>query len=84
MSDVGGGDTSDLLAQTERSGEVDLTIVTLRFDAADDAAIDPEVVLEAKVASNRAPRIEKAIQFSPATSSSELHPTSLPGRSSSS
>ena len=44
MSDARAGDTSDDRVAVDRSGddgpgEVDLTIVTLRFDAADDAAL---------------------------------------------
>lgn len=39
MSDAGAGNTLDDRADEERTGEVDLTIVTLRFDAADDAAL---------------------------------------------
>lgn len=42
MSDVavsGGDETSDVPTGEELPGQVDLTIVTLRFDAADDAAL---------------------------------------------
>lgn len=44
MSDAGAGDTTDDRAGQDRpgsegTGEVDLTIVTLRFDAANDAAL---------------------------------------------
>jgi len=39
MSDARAGEPSDDRSGEEHSGEVDLTIVTLRFDAADDAAL---------------------------------------------
>ena len=39
MSDVPEGDGAGGRSDTDRPAEVDLTIVTLRFDAADDAAL---------------------------------------------
>jgi quinol monooxygenase YgiN len=39
MSDARAGEPSDDRSGEEHTGEVDLTIVTLRFDAADDAAL---------------------------------------------